>query len=72
MGEQGSFETADTAINPKESEELLDLIEKDKSAISDEDGIPKTKQNKGNHPLPKSRDKWSSGPQSLREKVSRG
>lgn len=70
MGDGKTYETADTAINPKEADELLDLIEADKSAISDEEGIPKTKQNKKNHPLPKSKDKWSSGKRTLRQKVS--
>lgn len=67
-----TIETLDSAVTPKERDELLDLIEGDKSAISDGEGMPSTKQNKGNNPFPKSKDKWSSQRESLRQRVSRG
>lgn len=66
------IETNDSAITPKEKDELLDLIEGDKSAVSDEEGMPSTKQNKGNNPYPKSKDRWSSNQGSLRSRVSKG
>lgn len=70
MGEKGVFETADSAINPKDADELLDLIEDDRSAGMQGEDYKKTKQNKGNNPLKKTKDKWSTEDKPLRQKVN--
>lgn len=69
-GQGKGYETPDSPINPKDEDELLNLIDKDKSAISDEEKPSRTKQNKGNNPFSKSKDKWSSEARSLKEKLS--